>query len=49
MFFFLCQKYNADYELSTKEGADTLAYIALLEEKLHPAVVRNTVIICDEN
>lgn len=37
---FYWQKYNADYELSAKEGADTLAYIALLEEKLHPAMVR---------
>ncbi|EHA98411.1 Metaxin-3 [Heterocephalus glaber] len=32
-------KYNADYELSAKQGADTLAYIALLEEKLLPAVM----------
>uniref|UniRef100_A0A2K6GED0 Metaxin 3 n=1 Tax=Propithecus coquereli TaxID=379532 RepID=A0A2K6GED0_PROCO len=32
-------KYNADYELSAKQGADTLAYIALLEEKLLPAVL----------
>ncbi|KAH0627991.1 hypothetical protein JD844_008630 [Phrynosoma platyrhinos] len=37
--FLRKQKYNADYELSTKEGADTLAYIALLEEKLHPAMM----------
>ncbi|XP_053263823.1 metaxin-3 isoform X2 [Podarcis raffonei] len=37
--FLRKQKYNADYELSTKEGADTLAYIALLEEKLLPAVI----------
>ncbi|XP_053263822.1 metaxin-3 isoform X1 [Podarcis raffonei] len=37
--FLRKQKYNADYELSTKEGADTLAYIALLEEKLLPAVL----------
>ncbi|XP_069483505.1 metaxin-3 isoform X3 [Ambystoma mexicanum] len=33
------QKYNADYDLSAKEGADTLAYIALLEEKLLPAML----------
>ncbi|XP_019387734.1 PREDICTED: metaxin-3 isoform X1 [Crocodylus porosus] len=33
------QKYNADYELSAKQGADTLAYIALLEEKLLPAIL----------
>ncbi|KAJ6669834.1 hypothetical protein lerEdw1_000383 [Lerista edwardsae] len=37
--FLRKQKYNADYELSAKEGADTLAYIALLEEKLHPALL----------
>ncbi|XP_014114313.1 PREDICTED: metaxin-3 isoform X4 [Pseudopodoces humilis] len=32
-------RYNADYDLSAKEGADTLAYIALLEEKLLPALL----------
>ncbi|KAK1795230.1 hypothetical protein P4O66_010417 [Electrophorus voltai] len=32
------QKYNADYDLSAKEGADTLAFISLLEEKLVPAL-----------
>uniref|UniRef100_A0A8D1KCN4 Metaxin n=4 Tax=Sus scrofa TaxID=9823 RepID=A0A8D1KCN4_PIG len=37
--FLRKQKYNADYELSAKQGADTLAYIALLEEKLLPAVL----------
>ncbi|XP_048359976.1 metaxin-3 [Sphaerodactylus townsendi] len=37
--FLRKQKYNADYELSAKEGADTLAYIALLEEKLQPALL----------
>ncbi|XP_013916252.1 PREDICTED: metaxin-3 isoform X1 [Thamnophis sirtalis] len=37
--FLRKQKYNADYELSSKDGADTLAYIALLEEKLHPAML----------
>ncbi|NXL53201.1 MTX3 protein, partial [Podilymbus podiceps] len=37
--FLRKQKYNADYELSAKQGADTLAYIALLEEKLLPALV----------
>ncbi|KAK7811644.1 hypothetical protein U0070_022287 [Myodes glareolus] len=36
--FLRKQKYNADCELSAKQGADTLAYIALLEEKLLPAV-----------
>lgn len=35
------QKYNADYDLSAKEGADSLAFISLLEEKLKPALVRN--------
>ncbi|XP_061737811.1 metaxin-1a [Nerophis ophidion] len=33
------QKYNADYDLSAKEGADSLAFISLLEEKLVPAVL----------
>ncbi|XP_058425128.1 metaxin-3 isoform X3 [Diceros bicornis minor] len=37
--FLRKQKYNADYELSARQGADTLAYIALLEEKLLPAVI----------
>ncbi|OXB63328.1 hypothetical protein ASZ78_015663 [Callipepla squamata] len=37
--FLRKQRYNADYELSAKQGADTLAYIALLEEKLLPALV----------
>lgn len=36
------QRYNADYELSAKQGADTLAYIALLEEKLLPALVNTS-------
>ncbi|GAA6074327.1 metaxin-1b isoform X1 [Tachysurus ichikawai] len=35
------QKYNADYDLSAKEGADTLAFVSLLEEKLLPALVRD--------
>ncbi|CDQ67692.1 unnamed protein product [Oncorhynchus mykiss] len=35
------QKYNADYDLSAKEGADTLAFVSLLEEKLLPALVRS--------
>lgn len=38
----LFKKYNADYDLSAKEGADTLAFISLLEEKLMPALVRFT-------
>ncbi|XP_062847761.1 metaxin-1a [Trichomycterus rosablanca] len=33
------QKYNADYDLSAREGADTLAFISLLEEKLMPALI----------
>ncbi|NXU59100.1 MTX3 protein, partial [Turnix velox] len=37
--FLRKQKYNADYGLSAKQGADTLAYIALLEEKLLPALL----------
>ncbi|NXX65261.1 MTX3 protein, partial [Spizella passerina] len=37
--FLRKQKYNADYDLSAKQGADTLAYIALLEEKLLPALL----------
>ncbi|KAM6111519.1 metaxin-3-like [Phoenicopterus ruber ruber] len=36
------QKYNADYELPAKQGADTLAYIALLEEKLLPALLHTS-------
>ncbi|CAK6984093.1 metaxin-1a [Scomber scombrus] len=32
-------KYNADYDLSAKEGADSLAFISLLEEKLMPALI----------
>lgn len=33
------QRFNADYELTARQGADTMAYIALLEEKLLPALV----------
>lgn len=33
------QRFNADYELSARQGADTMAYIALLQEKLQPALV----------
>lgn len=33
------QKFNADYDLSAKEGADSLAFISLMEEKLRPALV----------
>ncbi|XP_072113923.1 metaxin-3 isoform X2 [Mobula birostris] len=37
--FLRKQKYNADYELSAKQAADTLAFIALIEEKLRPALL----------
>ncbi|XP_060889312.1 metaxin-1a isoform X1 [Labrus mixtus] len=33
------QKYNADYDLSAKEGADSLAFISLMEERLKPALI----------
>lgn len=36
---FLPQKYNADYDLSARQGADTLAFMSLLEEKLLPVLV----------
>ncbi|XP_063550528.1 metaxin-1-like isoform X3 [Gorilla gorilla gorilla] len=32
-------KYNADYDLSARQGADTLAFMSLLEEKLLPVLV----------
>lgn len=38
-FFLSVQRFNADYELTARQGADTMAYIALLEEKLRPALV----------
>ncbi|XP_060894018.1 metaxin-3 isoform X1 [Labrus mixtus] len=37
--FLRKQRFNADFELSARQGADTMAYIALLEEKLRPAVL----------
>lgn len=37
--FLRKQRFNADYELTAKQGADTMAYIALLEEKLRPALM----------
>ncbi|XP_026994363.2 metaxin-3 isoform X1 [Tachysurus fulvidraco] len=37
--FLRQNRFNADYELSAKQGADTMAYIALLEEKLKPALL----------
>lgn len=36
---FFPQKYNADYDLSARQGADTLAFMSLLEEKLLPVLV----------
>ncbi|KAM8960847.1 metaxin-3 [Pelodytes ibericus] len=36
---FRKKKYNTDYVLSAKEGSDTLAYIALIEENILPAVL----------
>ncbi|KAM6968111.1 thrombospondin-3a [Aplochiton taeniatus] len=33
------QKYNADYELSAKEVADSLAFTSLMEQKLMPAMI----------
>lgn len=41
-FWFLnLQKFNADFDLSAREGADSLAFISLMEEKLTPALVRH--------
>uniref|UniRef100_A0A8C6YQW5 Metaxin-1 n=1 Tax=Nothoprocta perdicaria TaxID=30464 RepID=A0A8C6YQW5_NOTPE len=36
---FAPQKYNADYDLSAQQGADTLAFVSLLEEKLLPVLI----------
>ncbi|XP_043310573.1 metaxin-1 isoform X2 [Cervus elaphus] len=33
------KKYNADYDLSARQGADTLAFMSLLEEKLLPVLI----------
>ncbi|XP_057689293.1 metaxin-1a [Corythoichthys intestinalis] len=33
------QKYNADYDLSADEAADSLAFVALVQQKLTPAVI----------
>lgn len=38
------QRFNADYELTARQGADTMAYIALLEEKLRPALVEPSLV-----
>ncbi|XP_029366489.1 metaxin-3 isoform X1 [Echeneis naucrates] len=37
--FLRKQRFNADFELTARQGADTMAYIALLEEKLQPALL----------
>eukprot|EP00062_Callorhinchus_milii_P027969 gi/632991933/ref/XP_007884847.1/ PREDICTED: metaxin-1-like [Callorhinchus milii] len=37
--YFKKQGYNADYRLSVKESADTLAFISLINEKLLPALI----------
>ncbi|XP_015252226.1 PREDICTED: metaxin-3 isoform X1 [Cyprinodon variegatus] len=37
--FLRKQRFNADYELTARQGADTMAFIALLEEKLRPALL----------
>ncbi|XP_040011236.1 metaxin-3 isoform X1 [Xiphias gladius] len=37
--FLRKQRFNADYELTARQGADTMAYIALLGEKLQPALL----------
>ncbi|XP_056144598.1 metaxin-3 isoform X1 [Lampris incognitus] len=37
--FLRKHRFNADYELTARQGADTMAYIALLEEKLRPALL----------
>ncbi|KAF1389068.1 hypothetical protein PFLUV_G00069630 [Perca fluviatilis] len=37
--FLRKRRFNADYELTARQGADTMAYIALLEEKLLPALL----------
>ncbi|XP_063754193.1 metaxin-3 isoform X2 [Eleginops maclovinus] len=39
--FLRKQRFNADYELSARQGADTMAYIALLEERLRPALLHS--------
>jgi len=36
----ICQGHNIDQMLTSKQSADTLAFTALLTEKLLPAIVR---------
>ncbi|KAI9532465.1 hypothetical protein NQZ68_031989 [Dissostichus eleginoides] len=38
----LRKQFNADYDLSAREGADSLAFISLLEERLKPALIYNS-------
>lgn len=45
-FLLFLQRFNADYELTARQGADTMAYIALVEEKLRPALVAPPVLCC---
>lgn len=45
-YLTVSQRFNADYELTARQGADTLAYIALLEEKLRPALVKELAAPC---
>lgn len=41
VFKNLCptQNFNADYQLTAKQGADTLAFVSLVHSKLYPAIV----------
>ncbi|CAM9486163.1 unnamed protein product [Lampetra planeri] len=45
---FRKEQYNADYDLSPKQGADTMAFVALIEEKLLPALL-HTFWVDDQN
>ncbi|XP_031572034.1 metaxin-1-like [Actinia tenebrosa] len=38
MDFLREQNFNADYQLTAKQGADTLAFMALIEDKFYPAL-----------
>ena len=41
-FGFFSQNFNADYQLTAKQGADTLAFVSLVRNKLYPAIVSYT-------
>ena len=41
-FGFFFQNFNADYQLTAKQGADTLAFVSLVRNKLYPAIVSHT-------